>query len=318
MLPDAPARSPRRCLPLICAAVILSATTAFSAEPTSGKTVRLLTIGNSFSQNATRFLGDLARSKGDTLVQRSANVGGASLELHWSKVEAFEADPQDKRGRYVTGKSLREELDSGPWDVVTIQQASIKSHDVTTYRPFAKQLAEYVERHAPTATLMIHQTWAYRIDSPRFSAATPKPGEPRTQREMHDGLTSAYRTMAVELGICRIPVGDAFHLAETNAMWGYRVDKAFCFDSARPPALPDQTHSLHVGWRWQKESAERQKLALDANHANLAGEYLGACVWYEVLFAKPCADTTFVPKGLDGDYARFLRETAHAAVEAAK
>lgn len=299
-------------------AVILSATSVYSAEPTSGKTVRLLTIGNSFSQNATRFLGDLAKSTGDTLVQRSANVGGASLELHWSKAQAFEADPQNKQGRYVTGKSLKEELEAGPWDVVTIQQASIKSHDVATYRPYAKQLADYVHARAPGATLMIHQTWAYRIDSPRFSTARAKLGEPVSQRAMYDELTAAYKTIASELGLKRIPLGDAFFLADTDAQWGYRKDTAFDFLAAMPPALPDQTHSLHVGWRWQRESAERQKLVLDANHANLAGEYLGACVWYEVLFAKPCAETTFIPKGLDSEYARFLRETAHAAVEAAK
>lgn len=292
---------------------------SMSAEETpSGKTVRLLTIGNSFSQNATQFLGDLAKSTGDSLVLRGANVGGASLELHWSKAMAFEADPMDKQGRYVTGKSLKEELEGGLWDVVTIQQASVKSHDVSTYRPFAKQLADYVRRHAPGTTLMIHQTWAYRVDSPRFRVTMPKEGEPRSQQEMYDGLSAAYREIASELGIRRIPVGDAFFRADTNPEWGYRVDSNFVIDGAVSPALPQQTHSLHVGWRWQKESSTRQKLVMDANHASIAGEYLGACVWYELLFAKPCAETTFVPKGLASDYARFLRETAHAAVEAAK
>src|SRR5690242_6165910 len=80
---------------------------ARSAEPTtpaapksSGMTVRVLTIGNSFSQNATKYLGDLAKASGDTLILRGANVGGASMELHWSKVEAFEKDPKDKAGLY--------------------------------------------------------------------------------------------------------------------------------------------------------------------------------------------------------------------------
>ncbi len=299
--------------------VLIAFTTAGAAEESgSGKTVRVLTIGNSFAQNATRYLGDLARSTGDTLVLRGANVGGASLELHWSKVQAAEADPEDKQGKYATKTSLKEELQGGPWDVVTIQQASLKSHDVATYRPYAGQLAEYVKRHAPNATLMIHQTWSYRVDSPRFDPAWSKPGDPVSQRAMYDGLTAAYKTIASELDIRRIPVGDAFFLADTNEKWGYRRDEAFDFLAAKPPALPDQTHSLHVGWEWQRESAERQKLSLDANHANRAGEYLGACVWYEVLFAKPCSATTFVPKGLDAEYAKFLRETAHAAVEAAK
>ena len=36
----------------------------------SGKTVRLLTVGNSFSGNATHFLGDLAAAAGHKLVFR--------------------------------------------------------------------------------------------------------------------------------------------------------------------------------------------------------------------------------------------------------
>jgi hypothetical protein len=55
---------------------------------------------------------------------------------------------------------------------------------------------------------------------------------------------------------------------------------------------------------------------MDGHHANLAGEYLGACVWLEVLFQQSAVGNAFVPKGLDPAYARFLQETAHRAVAA--
>ena len=53
-----------------------------------------------------------------------------------------------------------------------------------------------------------------------------------------------------------------------------------------------------------------------SHHANLAGEYLGACVWYEILFGESAVGNSYVPKGLDTEYARFLQETAHKAVQA--
>jgi hypothetical protein len=56
---------------------------------------------------------------------------------------------------------------------------------------------------------------------------------------------------------------------------------------------------------------------MDGHHANAAGQYVGACVWYEVLFGPSVVGNTFVPKGLDPAYAKFLRETAHRAVTAA-
>ena len=57
---------------------------------------------------------------------------------------------------------------------------------------------------------------------------------------------------------------------------------------------------------------------MDGHHANTAGEYLGACVWFEVLFGESVVGNAFVTPGLDKTYARFLQETAHKTVEASR
>ncbi len=297
---------------------VLSPGAWLAADQPSGvrpaKTVRLLTVGNSFSQNATHYLGDLARAAGNVLVQHSAVVGGASLALHWEKAERFEKDPQDPGGLYSTKLSLKQELQAEPWDFVTIQQSSIRSHEVATYRPYAGQLHAYIKRHAPTAQVLVHQTWAYRCDDRRFSPTNTLAGEPLTQEAMYRGLAGAYRTIAAELGARLIPVGDAFHLADTDPRWGFRPDLTFDRERAEPPALPDQTHSIHRGMRWTEPKQGKPTLGMDARHANTAGEYLGACVWYEVLFGGSVVGNAFIPPGLDPAYARFLQETAHRAV----
>ncbi|MBI3877695.1 MAG: DUF4886 domain-containing protein, partial [Verrucomicrobia bacterium] len=108
-------------------ASFVRAADAPAAKPT--KTIRLLTVGNSFSQNATRNLDALTKAGGHTLIHQPIVVGGASLELHWGRAAAHEKDPQSTNGFY--GKqSLKQHLAAQPWDFVTIQQASIKSHDV--------------------------------------------------------------------------------------------------------------------------------------------------------------------------------------------
>ena len=289
---------------------LLSATDA----PKSAKTVRLLTVGNSFSQNATRHLGALATNAGHVLIHQPIVVGGASLELHWGKTAAFEQDPQSTNALYSNKQSLKQMLGAQPWDFVTIQQASIKSHDVETYRPFAKQLHDYIKQHAPKSEVLMHQTWAYRVDDPRFSPTTPKAGEPATQAQMYEQLTRAYVTIAAELGIRRIPVGDAFYLADTDPKWGYRPDAKYDFKDKSQTALPDQTHSLHVGWRKSKGKDGKEALGMDGHHANAAGEYLGGCVWFEILFGESVVGNAFVTPGLDKAHARFLQETAHKAV----
>ena len=131
---------------------------------------------------------------------------------------------------------------------------------------------------------------------------------------MYEGLARAYQTIANELGVRIIPVGDALYLADTNAKWGYRPDAKFDFKNAAPPSLPVQTHSLHTGWRWTATKDGKKSLTMDGHHASVLGQYLGACVFYEVLFAESVVGNTFVPKEIDKDDARFLQETAHQAV----
>jgi hypothetical protein len=294
--------------------VLLVALLPAAASSPAPKTVRLLTIGNSFSGNATHFLGDLAKARGNILVHQPMSVGGAAMEVHWTKIQANEKNPEDPAGLYGT-KALGKTLETGEWDYVTIQQASIKSHDLETYRPFAADLQKYVKAHAPKAELLLHQTWAYRIDDPRFG---PKAGksDPATQEVMYTLLTTAYQTIAKELGIRRLPVGDAFHRADTDPAWGYKPDTKFDRATAVAPALPDQTHSLHVGWRWSTpKNGGKQTLEMYGHHAGIAGEYLGACVWYEILFKESAVGNPFVPGTLKAEDAAYLQGIAHEAVE---
>lgn len=302
----------------MCARVLLLVLIAGvlrAEEPTAkkAKTVRLLTVGNSFSGNATSQLGNLVKAAGHTLIHRPMSIGGASMATHWTRVERHEKDPKDPAGLYGT-KNLKDELKSEEWDFVTIQQASIQSHNVDTYRPYASQLHGLIKKQAPKAEILVHQTWAYRVDDPRFAKKDPPKGEPTTRQEMHDALTKAYDTIAGELKLRVIPVGDAFQLADTDPKWGYKIDKKFDFAGAKKPAMPDQTNSLHSGWSWSKDKDGKDKLNIDGHHASTAGQYLGACVWFEILFGESVVGNSYIPAKMDAAYARFLQETAHKAV----
>ncbi len=315
-----PAFNPPTMRILILLAPLLVGLSSFAGEP---QTVRLLAIGNSFTRNATNHLDDLAQAGGHTLILNPLIIGGSSLQRHAEKAQKNEADPEDESGLYSNGRGLKDNLTADAWDFVTIQQVSMQSHDRGTYQPHAGWLRDFIAKHAPTAKLLVHQTWAYRKDDPRFTKPSDDPGEPTTQEQMYRGLTEAYDAIATELGGRVIPVGDAFYAADTDPAWGYQVPESSDTNTLQPPALPAQPHSLHVGWFWRKLNAQDAgkdnqppTLVMDGHHANLAGEYLGACVWYEVLFAESPVGLTHIPKGLDADYARFLQETAHRAVTA--
>lgn len=279
------------------------------------KTVRVLTIGNSFAENSLTNLSDLAEAAGHELIVGRANLGGCTLERHWKHVEAFEQDEESAEGSpYGQGKwSLDDLLKKEDWDFITVQQVSFKSHDLDTYRPYAGKLFRYIKERAPEAKILAHQIWAYRVDDPRFVPRN-EGKEPHTQEEMFRQVREAYYTLVAELGLDGIiPSGDAMFAADSDPDRGYRPDEEFDFAGATYPALPVQTHSLHTGWYWGKSEEGSRKLKLDGHHASNAGKYLLSCVWFETLFEESVVNNGFAPKTLDPEYAAFLRRTAHNA-----
>ena len=277
----------------------------FLTVSVEARTLRLFVVGNSFSNNATRYLPDLAKAGGHELIMGKAQTGGCSFERHWNAVEAFLVSPQDPKAKIYGGKSLQDHLGQGPWDVITMQQYSLHSSDPATYQPYANKLHAHLKKLQPGAEILLHQTWAYRVDAAKFGQTGPGKNAAH-QQEMWEKSRAAYWQLARELGLRVIPSGDAFWRVDSDPVWGFKPDPTFDEKTAQRPALPNQRHSLHVGYRWSAEG----KLGKDANHANVAGEYLGALVWYAILFEESPERLAFVPPGLDPTFAAKLRQVA--------
>jgi hypothetical protein len=276
-------------------------------------TLRLFLIGNSFSQNATRYLPQLAAEGGHPLEIGRAELGGCSLQRHWEIAEAAEKNPEDPKGKAYNGKSLRELLSAGTWDVVTIQQNSMNSGDVTTYSPYAKKLVDLVKSIQPKARIVMQQTWAYRVDAKQFTQVSDKQFA-SSAKEMWEKSRASYHTIAGQLGIPLFPVGDAFWKINSDPKTAYKPDTGFNVDNAQSPSLPDQTNSLHVGYHYNNS----QKIAFDANHANEAGCYLGGLVWYAVLFHESLGKLKFRPDQVPEEFAAQLKVAAHDVTKGGK
>ncbi|XHR28604.1 MAG: DUF4886 domain-containing protein [Chthoniobacteraceae bacterium] len=254
------------------------------ASPTPRAELKLLTVGNSFTDNPTNLLPAFAKAGGKKLLLFKANLGGHSLEQHVGYLQAFEADPNDPKGHAYkqhadprTGEkkdfSLKEALEAEPWDVVTIQQVSHKSYKAETYQPFAGTLIGYIKKNSPNAEIVVQETWAYGDDAlVKFNQGKPVQLD---QQTMYTGLKAAYGKLASDNGFRVLPVGDAFQVARAQ---GLVVN------------LPENIH------------------------ANENGEYLGAAIWYEMLFGENVEAVNYVPAKLDPETAKTLRHIAHEAV----
>ena len=170
-----------------------------SVSLANARTLRLFVVGNSFSNNATHYLPDLAKAGGHELIMGKAQTGGCSFERHWNAVEAFLANPEDPKGKIYGGKSLQENIGNGTWDVITVQQYSLQSPDYGTYQPYASKLHAHLKKLQPGAEIVIHQTWAYRSDAAKFGQVGGGKNA-ATQREMWEKSRAAYWQLAADLG----------------------------------------------------------------------------------------------------------------------
>lgn len=279
-------------------------------ETNPNNTVRVLTIGNSFAQNACKFLSEIAADGGVELVIGTANLGGCTLERHASLAKQSAGDPSNKPYTHVVGSqrrklSLQEYLTAEPWDFVTLQQMSALSFKSDTYHPHIDELVAIIRSLAPNAKILIHETWAYRPDAPLLKQWG------MTQDEMHAGIVEAYASVAKQFDAGLIPVGSAFHRFRSTA--GRKVvvpDPDYDFENPTYPERPNQTNSLVAGWYWDVKGDEKS-LRLDFKHANVAGCYLAGLVWYEMLTGNDAREIRYTPRGVKDSDQAFLRELAH-------
>ncbi len=294
----------------LLSAVILAVALVLPSHAAERESLKLLTIGNSFSNDALGYLPNIAKAGNKQLLVGRASLGGCSLERHARHLR--EAEAGDPKGKAYDGRSLPEILSSQPWDIVTIQQWSQLSFKPETFQPYADELIAAIRKLAPTAEIIVHQTWAYREDHDWF-----KKSDGFTPAKMYEGARDTYKNFADGKGFRVLPVGDALNLARQTPRWTYATDPNFDFKNPPAGQLPDQRTSLNIGWRWSTpKDGTAPKLTLDAIHCNTAGKYLAGSVWYQVLFNTDTVPTGFTPQGLAAEDAADLRVHALTAVKA--
>ncbi len=132
--------------------------------------MNILAIGNSFSQDATRYLHAISNAGGDPITVVNLYIGGCSLERHYNNMLSDERAYGLQYNGYNTNfyVTLKEALSNRAWDVITLQQVSNQSPKPETYAPYLTELAAYVRKLCPAAKIYIHQTWGYENGSKRL------------------------------------------------------------------------------------------------------------------------------------------------------
>lgn len=264
-------------------AILLLLTISLPVWAAQRDTLRILAIGNSFSQDAIeQNLWELFDAEGIPVIIGNLYIGGCTLQRHYNNSLG---NVPDYRYRKVVdgvrtdmpGYTLEMGLADEPWDVVSLQQASGVSGLYETFQPYLKELIGFVKsRTREGVRLVWHQTWAYSADAshPEF------PVYGRNQQVMYASIMYAARRAVEENGFQQvIPSGTAIQ-------------------NARGTDLGDT-------------------LNRDGYHLELTyGRYTAACTWFETLTGRDVTGNPWHPAAVDPETARLCKEAAHQACRA--
>ena len=216
--------------------------------------MKILCIGNSFSDDACRYIHGIARSDGETIQVTNLYIGGCPLEKHFRNMLTEKAVYELQNNGSGTGffVSLKDALLNRSWDVVTLQQASYHSAKPHTFDPYAAALANYIRTLCPKAKILVHQTWAYEDGSAKLLDVAGY----QTSAEMFADVERAYEKMAQTIDAAGIiPSGKLF-----QALLGAGIEK----------------------------------VQRDTFHASLGlGRYALGLLWYRMLTGRSVAENTY-------------------------
>jgi hypothetical protein len=246
------------------------------------KQIKLLAIGNSFSDDAIEhYLYGLAEANGDTIIIGNMYIGGCSLERHFKNSQNNSSNYSYRK--IVNGVKtvtpdfrLIDAIVDEEWNYISFQQVSSLSGIYESYFPYLDDLVEYVENYSTNSDVqfVLHSTWAYAQSSTHPGFSNYYSYQPEMFNAIIDASTKAAEKAGIEIVI---PAGTAIQNARTSSL-----GDTFCRDG----------YHLELTY----------------------GRYTASCVWYEKLSGKTVVGNSYVPFTIDPFQAKVAQLAAHTAV----
>ena len=178
--------------------------------------MKILSIGNSFSQDSTALLQLLT----DKITARNLYIGGCSLDMHAANIENDAAKYElqengEKMQNALIG--VKEALISDKWDYITVQQVSGRSGVYESFYPYLGELLDYVRKYSD-AEIVLHETWSYEIGSGHPDFAIYK----SDREQMAQAIKETYEKVSAKENLRIIRVGEAVQNLRAKPSFDYK------------------------------------------------------------------------------------------------
>ena len=184
--------------------------------------IKLLMIGNSFSQDTVTWMGQIAKSAGYTdILIGNLVIGGCDIETHYGNALSNERKYtfdyyENGVWKQKNSQSMKDGITYANWDFISLQQVSGKSGLKDTYNSALTKWATYVVETATNENvkLLWNMTWAYQTGSTH----TDFPSYNSNQMKMYSMIVDAVQSKILtnDQFAAVSPAGTAIQNARTS------------------------------------------------------------------------------------------------------
>ena len=250
-------------------------------QSTKDGILKILTIGNSFSDDTMQYVYKIAKSAGVSKIKLgNLYIGGCTLDMHAANARGNKAAYEYRTNFADTWHTtadykMKDAITSENWDFISLQQASGSSGISSTYSQL-DYLTDYVRSLAPNATLVWNMTWAYQQDSTHGEFYKYESDQIKMYRSILSAVDSEVLTKEEIAHV--VPNGTAIQNARTS----------------------------YVG----------DTLTRDGYHLSTdLGRYIAGLTFFYQLTGISIENITFMPDGVDSDLQKIAVESAINAVK---
>ena len=280
------------------------------ADPALDDTLNILMIGNSFCYYYVEELYGMLESVGIKANVCNVYYSGCSLEQHWNWWKAGEANYQyfqtnaDGRVRLPQDEDVNLEwsLQQQNWDIISLQEAGARPYPgaeahFEVSKGWCTDLIHYLKEQFPLSRYLWHQTWSRQVGYNR-NGIKLESAEVQAANALE--VKKYCKAICRELDLERVNSGEAWQIVREE----YGYDKMCARIGKGENHEGDYYHDGDIG----------------------GGQYLNACVWFEVITGQSCVGNTYRPTyEIDGEKVSLpeeqiamFQQSAHKAVEQMK
>ncbi len=183
--------------------------------------LRILTIGNSFSDDTMEYVGKIAESYGMQVFLGNLYIGGCNINYHLDNLKnesALYTYRVYSNGAWKNHQNYKstDAIKSQSWDYISFQQASPDSGRVSTMTNLEALMAGVRAICNQDAKFIWHMTWAYQADSNHSGFANYN----NSQDQMYEAIIQAVQSVVMpnEQFALVAPVGTAIQNARTSIL----------------------------------------------------------------------------------------------------